>query len=132
MPESDATTDDVAEALAEDITSHVASWPSINKLDRDDTVTLRIGYFVDDDRDSSGVTVQAHFGPPGLTEQITDLVESYLDQRKFKVSDNGRRYRDVETWTVGSVTITGDGEVEAVDIDEEYLKPSADTDSGDA
>lgn len=130
MPESDATTDDVAEALAEDITSHVASWPSIDKLNHDDAVTLRIGYFVDDDRGSSGATVQAHFGPPGLTEQITDLVESYLDRRKFKVSDNGR-CRSVETWNVGSVTINGDAEIESIDVDDEYLKPRIDAVDGE-
>lgn len=137
MPESDGKTDngstpDTASALAEAVASGVGGWPSISKLDSDDTVTLRLGYFVYNGRDSRGMTVQAHHGGRQVHDNVTAMterIEPLLDQRKFTVSTDQPLHRQRKTWNIGTVTIAGDGEIESIDVDTDYLKPSVDAEA---
>jgi hypothetical protein len=138
MPESDGNADgdhDTASALAEVIVSEFTGWPSVSKLDSDDTVTLRLGYFVYNSRDTRGVTVQAHHGGRQVHDNVTavtERIEPLLDQRKFTVSTDQPLHRQRKTWDIGTVTIAGDGEIKSVDVDTEYLKPSVGTEAVDS
>lgn len=134
MSESDGktnndTTADTASAIAEAIVSEVGGWPSISGLDADESVTLQLGYFVHRGREASGVTIDAHHAGRSLHDDVTALIERIeplLDQRKFTVSTDQPKYRQAKSWDIGTVTITGDGEIESVDVDPENLKPSVD------
>lgn len=127
--DGDPDGDTAADVLAESVANAVGGWPSISELDTDDTVTLRLGYFVHNGRDTRGVTIQAHSGGRELHDDVTALterIEPLLDQRKFTVSTDQPKYRQAKSWDIGTVTITGDGEIDSADVETEHLKPSVD------
>lgn len=102
--------------LAKAAVNTIASIPSTSEFDDDEEIKLRLSIFCDRRGKRKGVATQAIYGEgPKVARWVDEEIEPLVDMRKAQKGS---------TITIGSVTITGDGEVTDFDVDDEYLKPS--------
>ena len=102
--------------LAEAAMDAIAGLPSTSEFDDNEEIKLRLRLFSDRRGKRKGVATQAIYGEgPRVAEWVSDEIEPLVDMRKAKQG---------QTIDIGTVTITGDGEVQDFDVNDEYLKPS--------
>lgn len=103
-----------ADALAADIAGVLEGVTALSNVEPDDELELELRLLKNPRMQTvTGIGVQAAWMPPEIAETICKTAERYVDFRK---ATDG-------TTTVGTVTISGDGTLVDMTIEETYLKP---------
>lgn len=118
-----AMTDDSTQQIADAVHGAMAGLPALSDFDDDEEIPLKIRLVAFPRGGKRAVSTQAMLGTgTTVAEEVRDVVEPRVDMRKAK---KGRSI------TIGTITIRGDGEIQEVDVDPEYLKPTEEhTDDG--